>query len=498
MPSLMNNWNTNTDIWSGSSTSNHISNTSLNNGASGSSTTHVDTHKGSNTPMIMANKDQLYISGSSQENYTHTLQNNTGLVSNSMTMTADTTSNQQTLLNTPVELTVRRNSYSQSINIDSPVSTNQLERRQTYQAISSPVNGNEAPLNHVANRPTSFNSKLQLPFKRSAYNNSIDIDVPVSANQSEREQTAYEPEFSHPNFRRFQDRMESYKKWPITAKQPPKILAESGCFYTGKTDIVRCFCCNLGLAEWAETDNPWTEHARHNPKCWFLRREKGQPFIDRIQGEWQKRYKPKNPAFDDVLSRLATFDGWREDIEQTPEDLSDAGFFPQRHEASVNTTNTTEEQGDNQLLATENAKTVLRMGFPINTVKSAINSLIRSRGHSNFSTEDLLEFILNPVESSQTPMRTSNEGRSLSPLKVCTPLHNNTEVGIPELYYIKEMWYDKTPIQQKSLKWCFSNYKSRSVSDLTTHCNQECNYGLNFINEVLLVKINERNALNVN
>ncbi|CAG2218191.1 unnamed protein product [Mytilus edulis] len=131
MPSLMNNWNTNTDIWSGSSTSNHISNTSLNNGASGSSTTHVDTHKGSNTPMIMANKDQLYISGSSQENYTHTLQNNTGLVSNSMTMTADTTSNQQTLLNTPVELTVRRNSYSQSINIDSPVSTNQLERRQT-------------------------------------------------------------------------------------------------------------------------------------------------------------------------------------------------------------------------------------------------------------------------------------------------------------------------------------------------------------------------------
>lgn len=60
-------------------------------------------------------------------------------------------------------------------------------------------------------------------------------------------------------------------------------------------------------------------------------------------------------------------------------------------------------------------------------------------------------------------MRTSNEGRSLSPLKVCTPLHNNTEVGIPELYYIKEMWYDKTPIQQKSLKWCFSNYKSRFV-----------------------------------
>ncbi|XP_063405407.1 uncharacterized protein LOC134688543 isoform X2 [Mytilus trossulus] len=462
---LMNNGTTHTDICSSSLASNHISNTSLNNGASGLSTTNVDTKTGSNTSMIMLNKDQLYVSGSSQDNYTQNLQNNTGLVSNSMSMMEAATSNPQTIWNTPFESTVRRNINSQSININSPASTNQLERlTPNGQAILSPVNGTEAPFNHVANRPTSLNSKLQLQFKRSAYNNSIDIDVTVSANQSEREQTIYEPEFAHPNFRRFQDRMESYYEWPITAKQPPKVLAESGCFYTGKTDIVRCFSCNLGLAEWAETDDPWIEHARHNPKCWFLRREKGQPFIDKIQGEWQKRYKPKNPAFDDVLSRLATFDGWRDDIEQTPEDLADAGFFStgeddivrchycdgglrnwesgdvpweeharwfphckylikmkgmqyiesikekyQRHEASVNTTNTTEEQDNNQLLATENARTVLRMGFTVNTVKSAINSLIRTRGHSNFSTEDLLEFILNPVESSQTSKRTSNE-----------------------------------------------------------------------------------------
>ena len=38
-------------------------------------------------------------------------------------------------------------------------------------------------------------------------------------------------------------------------------------------------------------------------------------------------YKPTNPAFDDLASRLATFDGWRDDIEQTPEMLADAGFF---------------------------------------------------------------------------------------------------------------------------------------------------------------------------
>lgn len=38
-------------------------------------------------------------------------------------------------------------------------------------------------------------------------------------------------------------------------------------------------------------------------------------------------YKPTNAVFDDLASRLATFDGWRDDIEQTPEMLADAGFF---------------------------------------------------------------------------------------------------------------------------------------------------------------------------
>lgn len=239
LPSLMNNCNTNTDILSGSSTSNPIS--SLNNVASGSSTTFKVTNKDSNTTILMPNKDQLYISGSSQENFTHTLQNNTGLVSNSMAMTDDSTFNPQTFLNTPFESTVRRNICSPFINMDASVSDIQLEKRRTSNepASFSSVNDNEATFNHVANRPTPLNSKLQSPFKRSAYNNSIDIDVPVSANQSERVQTFYEPEFSHSNFRRFQDRMESYNKWPITAKQPPKILAESGCFYTGMSKF--CF-----------------------------------------------------------------------------------------------------------------------------------------------------------------------------------------------------------------------------------------------------------------
>ena len=56
----------------------------------------------------------------------------------------------------------------------------------------------------------------------------------------------------------------------------------------GKDDIVRCFCCDLGLAEWDPSDDPWREHARHSHKCWFLNQMKGKEFIDEIQADWKR------------------------------------------------------------------------------------------------------------------------------------------------------------------------------------------------------------------
>ncbi|XP_052088202.1 baculoviral IAP repeat-containing protein 7-A-like [Mytilus californianus] len=131
-------------------------------------------------------------------------------------------------------------------------------------------------------------------------------------------------------------RMESFNKWSFGKKQNPKALSVSGYFYTGEGDIVRCFCCDLGLAEWDESDDPWTEHARHSPKCWFLLHEKGKDFIEKIQSEWRKIYNPKHAAYDDKLSRMATFEGvWRGDIEQTAEVLADSGFFYEGEEDTV-------------------------------------------------------------------------------------------------------------------------------------------------------------------
>ena len=59
-------------------------------------------------------------------------------------------------------------------------------------------------------------------------------------------------------------------------------------FIAGDADIVRCFCCDLGVAEWAHTDDVWVEHARHSSTCWFLKSQKGEEFIKDVQLCWKR------------------------------------------------------------------------------------------------------------------------------------------------------------------------------------------------------------------
>ena len=164
------------------------------------------------------------------------------------------------------------------------------------------------------------------------FNYSIDIAQVDASNGMNSQltqdgQQSYQPEFRYPQYETLTARKSSYDKWQFGHKQSSDVLSNAGYFYTGEQDIVRCFCCDLGLAEWDAKDNAWREHARHNPKCWFLKSQKGDSYIKEIQLDWKKIYNPKHTAFDDKQSRVATFDGWRLDIEQTPDILADAGFF---------------------------------------------------------------------------------------------------------------------------------------------------------------------------
>lgn len=92
----------------------------------------------------------------------------------------------------------------------------------------------------------------------------------------------------YPEYKTVEKRLKSFESWPLNDKQNKEDLVLCGFFYTGQQDIVRCFSCDIGLAEWDETDEPWSEHARHSPHCKYLKKFKGQDFINRVQQEWRK------------------------------------------------------------------------------------------------------------------------------------------------------------------------------------------------------------------
>lgn len=78
----------------------------------------------------------------------------------------------------------------------------------------------------------------------------------------------------HENMRDRGDRLATFDEWPLQIKQRPEELASAGFFYTGKSDAVVCFHCDLGLNRWETTDNPFEEHLKHAKFCNYINEKK--------------------------------------------------------------------------------------------------------------------------------------------------------------------------------------------------------------------------------
>ena len=75
----------------------------------------------------------------------------------------------------------------------------------------------------------------------------------------------------HPLYADYIKRLSTYEDWPIANVQSKEHMAQAGFYYTGYSDKVVCFHCNLGLKKWLAKDNPVQEHARNKPSCRFLK-----------------------------------------------------------------------------------------------------------------------------------------------------------------------------------------------------------------------------------
>ncbi|XP_071947530.1 baculoviral IAP repeat-containing protein 7-B-like [Antedon mediterranea] len=65
-------------------------------------------------------------------------------------------------------------------------------------------------------------------------------------------------------------RLASYKNWPIQNAVSSISLAQSGFYYTGTDDSVKCFSCTSGLKRWQAGDVADVVHGKFSPTCEFL------------------------------------------------------------------------------------------------------------------------------------------------------------------------------------------------------------------------------------
>lgn len=54
----------------------------------------------------------------------------------------------------------------------------------------------------------------------------------------------------------------------------------AGILGEGQDDQMVCFYCSQGLKYWEDDDDPWVEHAKWSPNCFYLLLNKGKQFVD--------------------------------------------------------------------------------------------------------------------------------------------------------------------------------------------------------------------------
>ncbi|KAL4232791.1 Baculoviral IAP repeat containing 7 [Mactra antiquata] len=65
-------------------------------------------------------------------------------------------------------------------------------------------------------------------------------------------------------------RFNSFYNFPEHLDLSPKLMALAGFSYTGVADCVRCFYCGIGIRDWTQGDDPFTEHKRWSPSCDYI------------------------------------------------------------------------------------------------------------------------------------------------------------------------------------------------------------------------------------
>ncbi|KAK3601952.1 hypothetical protein CHS0354_002759 [Potamilus streckersoni] len=198
-----------------------------------------------------------------------------------------------------------------------------------------------------------------------------------------------------PQYQAYSVRLASFARWPTDIRQRPEQVADAGFYYTGLQDVVRCFACDGGLKNWDPEDDPWIEHARWFSQCPFVRRIKGQEFIDLI-----RRMTEESDEEEDAVVH-STF--------QPNNPMADACNL--RNELNLQL----DQENEQTVLETEAAKKcVLELGFSRDVVARAINELL-NKGKTEYTSTDITEEIFEHGDTNKSKLP-SGDQKEISPL----------------------------------------------------------------------------------
>lgn len=77
-------------------------------------------------------------------------------------------------------------------------------------------------------------------------------------------------ELQSENYKIYDNRINSFKTWPISEKIDPSMIAKAGLYYSGYNDLCICPWCGVKLKKWEYFDNPHKEHKKFAKKCAYL------------------------------------------------------------------------------------------------------------------------------------------------------------------------------------------------------------------------------------
>jgi hypothetical protein len=123
----------------------------------------------------------------------------------------------------------------------------------------------------------------------------------------------------HPQYVNIIDRINSFKNWPTTCEIHPSKFAFYGLFFTGTSDLVRCFQCGIGLKDWTKGDDPLKEHLKHSKDCPFISQYIFNP-SDNLPPEMSKL------LYSTISSRIESFKKCPETY-KLPQQLAAAGMY---------------------------------------------------------------------------------------------------------------------------------------------------------------------------